>query len=123
LASLPESLSRLSRLQHLSLNHCWGMIVCPEVVGQLLGLTWLDLSDNIFMQLPESLGGLSRLRRLDVSDCHYLLSLPTGLSCMTQLLKVRDSLEVWSRDASNVLKQRCKYFTGRTGKASCAITM
>jgi Leucine-rich repeat (LRR) protein len=66
LQSLPPSCSRLVCLQRLSLCNIKGLQACPEVVGQLLGLTLLDLSFNKFTQLPESLGNLSRLMTLNV---------------------------------------------------------
>jgi Leucine-rich repeat (LRR) protein len=77
--SLPRLFYKLSRLQRLSLSDL-DLVVCPEVVGLLLGLTWLNLVGNLFTQLPESLSGLSRLRELDVRDCLFLWWLPASLS-------------------------------------------
>jgi Leucine-rich repeat (LRR) protein len=76
LKSLPPSCSRLVCLERLCLSECNSLKTCPEVVGQLVGLTHLDLSGNLFTQLPESLDNLSRLRALDLSYCYKLVSFP-----------------------------------------------
>jgi hypothetical protein len=78
LTSLPESFIMLPQLQRLSLAGMYSA-VCPEAVGQLLGLTWLCLRENRFTQLPESLNGLSCLRELDVRYCFFLWWLPASL--------------------------------------------
>jgi Leucine-rich repeat (LRR) protein len=85
LQSLPPSCSRMVCLQRLRLAGCQSLLACPEVVGQLLGLTHLDMNGNVFTELPESLGNLSRLRVLFLQYSHRLASLPLSMSRLSRL--------------------------------------
>jgi hypothetical protein len=83
--TLPDSLSRLTQLEQLSLFGCPSLTCCPEVIGRLPCLTWLNLSHNSFTSLPDSLGELSSLRLLFLFGCTRLVALPQTFTRLHQL--------------------------------------
>jgi Leucine-rich repeat (LRR) protein len=85
ITSLPDSLSKLSQLEELSIGISLSMYSCPEVIGQLPSLQRLDLSSNYFTSLPDSLGDLRRLQWLSIDRCTLLQALPPTFTRLHQL--------------------------------------
>lgn len=62
----------------------------PSFLGNLIHLTYLNLSSNRLTTLPESLGKLAQLTELDVS-CNQLSFLPDSLGTLTKLITLNAS--------------------------------
>lgn len=59
----------------------------PDCVGDLLGLTTLNLQGSRALTcLPESLGKLAQLQKLNVTDCRSLATLPKSICNLTNLV-------------------------------------
>ncbi|GMI65475.1 hypothetical protein like AT5G17680 [Hibiscus trionum] len=84
-ASIPASLTRLSKLHFLGLSNC---SLCNLSEGDILSLSSLkslDLSGNNFISIPASLTRLSKLSYLRLSNCRELKSLPELLTSVTSV--------------------------------------
>ena len=86
MATLPDSLGQLSRLQELVLNRNQ-LATLPDSLGQLSRLQRLLLHGNQFATLPDSLGQLSRLRELYLGG-NQLATLPDSLGQLSSLRKL-----------------------------------
>jgi len=62
-----------------------GLAVLPEAIGQLTGLTTLDLSGNQLTALPEAIGQLTALTTLDLSS-NRLTVLPDAIGQLAGLI-------------------------------------
>ncbi|KAL0376491.1 UNVERIFIED_CONTAM: putative disease resistance protein RGA4 [Sesamum calycinum] len=67
--------SHMKRVRSLSLRGCQ-MANIPREIGKLIGLRYLDLSDNPLEHLPETIYDLYYLQTLDIHDCSTLSGLP-----------------------------------------------
>ncbi|KAK9041682.1 hypothetical protein V6N11_016772 [Hibiscus sabdariffa] len=79
-ASIPASLTRLSKLHFLGLSNCSLCNLFEENILSLSSLESLDLSGNNFTSIPAPLNQLSNLCRLRLSNCRELKSLPELLT-------------------------------------------
>ncbi|KAK8689274.1 hypothetical protein V6N13_087996 [Hibiscus sabdariffa] len=79
-ASIPASLTRLSKLHVLGLSNCSLCNLFEENILSLSSLVSLDLSGNNFISIPASLSRLSKLYYLQLSNCRELKSLPELLT-------------------------------------------
>ncbi|KAK8712382.1 hypothetical protein V6N13_147622 [Hibiscus sabdariffa] len=79
-ASIPASLTRLSKLHVLGLSNCSLCNLFEENILSLSSLESLVLSGNNFTSIPESLNRLSKLYHLQLSNCRELESLPELLT-------------------------------------------
>lgn len=97
LSSLDDfTLSRLSSLQHLKLDHNLFRAL-PEALGDLSHLLSLSCSDNQLDALPESIGSLQRLESLDAHS-NSLRHLPASLwncASLTMINVTSNLLESW----------------------------
>ncbi|CAM3381652.1 leucine-rich repeat domain-containing protein [Stackebrandtia soli] len=88
---LPDGLSRLSRLAHLSL-HSWlskaGPMPFPDVITRLTGLITLDLSSTKFTTLPDTLENLAELEELRLDGALPYLSDLTPLTSLPKLTRL-----------------------------------
>lgn len=96
LGNLPESLCRLSNLQHLEfgslvslqkldLPDAWLQSLPPRF-GSLTNLQQLDLPGCLdIIDLPSSFGGLCSLHQLSLRSCKMLQSLPPSFGSLTKL--------------------------------------
>ncbi|CAL4994061.1 unnamed protein product [Urochloa decumbens] len=83
---VPSCITKLSKLNYLSLSESSELLVLPESIGDIVGLLHLDLSCcSGIEQLPESLGNLERLVHLDLSECSSLTGVPESLGSLTKL--------------------------------------
>jgi serine/threonine protein kinase len=83
---IPSEISKLSKLQYLSLhsNEFTGNI--PPEIGNLSLLYKLNLSRNHFSgEIPKSIGRLSKLNVVDLSDNNFNGSIPKEISNCNQL--------------------------------------
>ncbi|XP_055031435.2 leucine-rich repeat-containing protein 28 isoform X1 [Misgurnus anguillicaudatus] len=87
IASIPQAIGSLVKLQSLDLSDNALQIICPEI-GQMRSLRHLRLANNQLKFLPRELGDLRELETLDVSmnllrtlpeDLHHCVS----LQCLT----------------------------------------
>lgn len=107
-ATLPESISLLTKLQKLSLRNN-NINKLPENFGSLIKLEWLDLADNTMytlpdfqpgnnletlllsnnrlQELPDSIGFLVNLEELDLGS-NYLTWLPDTIGALINLKKL-----------------------------------
>jgi internalin A len=83
LTKLPESLSELTHLELLALDHNQ-LTELPEFVSNLTNLSFLSLSYNRLAELPEFVGQMTRLTRLYL-DRNRLIKLPRSLLNLRQL--------------------------------------
>ena len=83
LASLPESIGRLAELQELNLARN-GLTSLPESINQLAGLQAMDLWANKLATLPESIGQLARLQALGLRG-NKLAILPESIGRLAGL--------------------------------------
>ncbi|TYG96431.1 hypothetical protein ES288_A11G350200v1 [Gossypium darwinii] len=84
--TIPGSLTRLSRLEYLTLSNCGLFNIGGDIPSDISGLSslrFLGLSSNNFTSIAASLTRLSNLQRLGVSNCSELESLPVLLARMT----------------------------------------
>uniref|UniRef100_A0AAQ4PRQ6 Leucine rich repeat containing 30a n=1 Tax=Gasterosteus aculeatus aculeatus TaxID=481459 RepID=A0AAQ4PRQ6_GASAC len=83
LSSLPESLSKLTRLRKLNLsqNH---MALLPGCIYNMKALVFLHLACNCLENLAENIQNLAELKILIVEG-NSLHSLPKALCCLTRL--------------------------------------
>eukprot|EP01018_Ginkgo_biloba_P016094 Gb_37038 [translate_table: standard] len=69
ITSLPKSVGRLKRLEHLNASHCTQLKRLPDEIGKLECLRHLDLTSCCKMEsLPKSVVNLKRLEHLNA--CH-----------------------------------------------------
>ncbi|XLU54695.1 hypothetical protein S245_049343, partial [Arachis hypogaea] len=87
LRKLPKFGECMKRLSILTLS-CTGITELPTTVGNLVGLSELDLQGcKRLTCLPDTISGLKSLTALDVSDCpNLLLQSLDSLSTLTSLL-------------------------------------
>ncbi|XP_026409974.1 leucine-rich repeat-containing protein 1-like [Papaver somniferum] len=81
---LPDSVTSLSNLQTLDLNHC-ELKVIPESISGLKSLRFLNISFNPIEELPVSVTTLSNLETLDVNTCKNLKALPEYVADLANL--------------------------------------
>ncbi|KAI6157939.1 hypothetical protein BKA82DRAFT_4063737 [Pisolithus tinctorius] len=97
LSSLDDfTLSHLSSLQHLTLDHNLFRAL-PEALGDLNHLLTLSCSDNHLDALPESIGRLQRLETLDAHN-NSLTRIPASIwncASLTMINVTSNLIEVW----------------------------
>jgi Leucine-rich repeat (LRR) protein len=89
-ASLPDALGNLKKLEWLCL--CWHQNVeeLPETFGYLTNLTSLEIGGcHRLLKLPESVENLKALRELEISYCEKLTTLPESIGHLQSLEKLR----------------------------------
>ncbi|KAI4313408.1 hypothetical protein L6164_026392 [Bauhinia variegata] len=94
--SLPSSISLLSTLRTLCLDHC--SLRKIEAIGELKGLKVLSFFKSDIKQLPQELGQLTQLQLLDLTGCSQLKLIPPNtLSSLKKLeeLYMEDSFVNW----------------------------
>ncbi|KAL3678422.1 hypothetical protein R1sor_021378 [Riccia sorocarpa] len=84
LRSLPDSFTKLSNLQSLSLRNLQ-LETLPEAFGNLTSLQRLEMLNCAVESLPESLGRLSALTHLSVSYCRILKTVPETIGELSSL--------------------------------------
>ena len=99
ITSLPKSMGRLKRLQHLNFRYNQ-LSSLPQEIGQLTQLTKLDLSGNQLRSLPGEIGQLTQLRVLYLRG-NQLSSLPEETGQLTQLKE----LDLWGNQLSSLPKE------------------
>ncbi|XP_031375823.1 TMV resistance protein N-like [Punica granatum] len=102
ICQLPDSIGRLGKVTHLSLEQCHQMRRLPNTVGDIKSLLELDLSYTGITELPDSLGRLKKLKRLSLMACPNIKKLPDSLGDLkslveldissTQLIELPDSI-------------------------------
>lgn len=96
--SLPPSLSFLINLRTLRLHSCT-RLGDLSLIGELLRLEILDLSESDISEIPVSFGRLCRLRLLDLTNCADLFPIPQGVLsrlCKLEELYVSKSFHDWA---------------------------
>jgi len=83
LTALPDSISRLSRLERLSISDCWELKKLPEGIGELAALRVLNLEDLLELAYLPELGDLP-LETVNI-DCCELEHLPQSIGSLTSL--------------------------------------
>ncbi|KAK5787024.1 hypothetical protein PVK06_041675 [Gossypium arboreum] len=83
--SIPESLTRLSKLWFLDLSNCNMCTLGEADIHGLSSLSHLYLEGNNFITIPLALTQLSRLVSLRLSNCKMLKSLPELLTTITHV--------------------------------------
>ncbi|KAI7729022.1 hypothetical protein M8C21_024567 [Ambrosia artemisiifolia] len=87
---LPESLGNLSttlQIMSIASNHIFGGL--PSSIGNLIGLTDLDMSSNQFTgTLPVTIGNLTNLHRLNLMNNSFSGSIPSSLGNLSLLLEL-----------------------------------
>ncbi|HEX5229897.1 MAG TPA: leucine-rich repeat domain-containing protein [Bryobacteraceae bacterium] len=86
LASLPESLARLTKLRYLNISEN-AFVSLPEATAAMTGLVELRASDNAIASLPDSIAGLVRLRELHLRN-NKLTSLPEAIGSCVELRQI-----------------------------------
>jgi Leucine-rich repeat (LRR) protein len=86
LSSLPESIGKLTKLQHFELGDN-NLRSLPDWIGRLKNLRGLSLYGNNLTSLPESFGRLTKLEKL-VLNQNELTSLPESIGNLTNLEKL-----------------------------------
>ncbi|KAM0905638.1 hypothetical protein ACQ4PT_017241 [Festuca glaucescens] len=85
-ATIPNSITRLSKLMHLNLHGSSAILALPESIGGIEDLAYLDLSScSGIEKLPESFGKLKELAHLDFSNCSSVGGISAFLGSLTQL--------------------------------------
>jgi internalin A len=102
LTAIPDSLTELSHLQHLSLN---GNQIdsIPDSIAELSALQSLDLSGNEIKSIPDSIFRLSQLRTLDLSG-NAIRSIPDSIAKLSQLQMLDLSLN-WCTTFPNAIAE------------------
>ncbi|KAL7197646.1 hypothetical protein ACSBR2_020222 [Camellia fascicularis] len=97
----PSSLQFLSNLLTLHLDFCEEFDNI-SVIGKLLNLEILSLSDSDIEELPKEIGGLVNLKLLDLTECYELKRIAPGvISSLVQLqeLYIGDYCTIiWERE-------------------------
>ncbi|CAL4982297.1 unnamed protein product [Urochloa decumbens] len=84
--ALPESIGEMEELIHLDMSGCLKIKKLPELFGNLKNMEHLDLSKcSDVTGLSEQVGSLKKLEYLDVSYCKNIGNLPRELSSLTDL--------------------------------------
>jgi Leucine-rich repeat (LRR) protein len=83
LASLPDSLAKLTALRYLNISDN-ALTTLPEPVCAMTGLIELRASGNQLESLPAAIGRLSRLRELHLRD-NRLAALPDAVADLHEL--------------------------------------
>merc|ERR1719343_771165 len=79
----PPSIGKLKSLKYLNLSKSSGLL--PEAIGDLVGLTELNLHRSKIASLPSAIGRLKNLEHLDLSNMSKLQGLPPELTKLTNL--------------------------------------
>ena len=87
LTCLPESFSRLSCLEELSLSHCHSLSEFPKSVKGLVKLRVIRVHATGLTHLPDDFGDLGSLVELHITECNSLQSLPESFGKLV-LLKI-----------------------------------
>jgi Leucine-rich repeat (LRR) protein len=83
---IPNSFSRLTKLNYLSLANC-GITTIPSWIGDLTELTQLYLRENRITDLPESIGNLKNLTYLSLEK-NEISRLPESIGKLSSLTGV-----------------------------------
>ncbi|XP_059627262.1 TMV resistance protein N-like [Cornus florida] len=78
----------LESLETFILSGCLKLEKCPEILGDMVCLSELNLDRTSIKELPSSIEHLTSLTLMDLSECKYLTSLPRTicrLSCLKTL--------------------------------------
>jgi Leucine-rich repeat (LRR) protein len=86
LSSLPESLSRLTKLRYLNISEN-AFETLPEAISGMAGLIELRASDNRLTSLPDSIGRLARLRELHLRN-NQLATMPESIGSLQELRQI-----------------------------------
>jgi len=86
LKKLPESISKLQKLENLSAANA-GLEQLPQTIGQILSLTDLDLRENLIEVLPESIVNLKNLETLNLS-MNKISKLPKSIKKLKKLKRL-----------------------------------
>ncbi|XP_048566501.1 putative disease resistance RPP13-like protein 1 isoform X3 [Triticum urartu] len=85
-ATIPNSITSLSKLNYLSLRDSSNILTLPQSIGEIEGLMYLDLSGCSGMrELPKSFGELKKLVHLDLSKCVCVCNVSEFLGSLTEL--------------------------------------
>ncbi|KAM0839414.1 hypothetical protein ACQ4PT_060345 [Festuca glaucescens] len=85
-ATIPHSITKLSKLFHLNLQGSPTIVALPESIGDMKCLVYLDFSGCSGIKfLPESFGGLKELVHLDFSNCTFVGGISEFLGSLTEL--------------------------------------
>ncbi|KMT00210.1 hypothetical protein BVRB_1g020250 [Beta vulgaris subsp. vulgaris] len=77
-----------ARYMHTLIIAGIGIKLVPSVIGKLVHLRYLDLSNNAFAALPESICKLYQLQTLRLLNCVKLKDLPTQLCRLVNLIHI-----------------------------------
>ncbi|XP_027913640.1 putative disease resistance protein RGA4 [Vigna unguiculata] len=102
LVALPNKMSQLTALQHVSINICSTL---PDGLQRVPSLRSLYICDYKSTSLPDWLGDISTLEELIINYCRELRSLPSSIQRLTNLSHL-------SICKCPHLKKRCKRETG-----------
>lgn len=102
LASLPTSISQLSRLESLDLRVCEQLQDLPDALCSLASLRTLVLRwcANLHA-LPQCIGALTRLQALDLAGCTQLAALPPSIRHLAAL----QALGLWGCEQLQALPE------------------
>jgi Leucine-rich repeat (LRR) protein len=85
-ATIPSSITRLSKLIYLNLQGSSRIKALPESIGEIVGLEYVDLSGcSRIRKLPESFRMLKDLVHLDLSNCSHVRDISVFLGSLTRL--------------------------------------
>ncbi|KAJ7943005.1 Disease resistance protein [Quillaja saponaria] len=99
---LPSSITLLTNLQTLCLDHC--VLEDIAVVGELKNLKVLSLVSSDIKQLPHAIGQLTQLQLLDLQNCSKLEFIPPNIitsSKQLEVLKMSNNCCWWEAEIAN----------------------
>lgn len=89
---IPRTIDLLKKyeVRYLYIHGNWGFGPIPKEIGQLIHLTYLDLSsNNLSGSIPKQLQYLTNLRRLNLSFNKLSGSIPKALTTLTSLYDIQ----------------------------------
>ena len=86
LNELPSSISKLKKLEKLTIGPSFSLLNLPSEIGELESLKELDLNFCIKLEaLPESIGKLERLNKLSIMAAYDMNTLPESIGNLKSL--------------------------------------